>query len=88
MKIRDRYVCSNPVLVTHREPPNPVRDLYDGQTYDLKRRVDIWTRMDMVPAEYGKFSHTFHLMMCFFQFITGITFNWDYVLGHIISLLV
>ena len=61
---------SNPVLVTPSKPPDPVKDLYDGMTCDLKTRVDIWTRMDVVPAEHGKFSHTFHLTMWFFKFIT------------------
>ena len=45
---------------------------YDGQTYDLKTRVDIWTSMDVVLVEYGKFAHKFHLTMWFFQFIASI----------------
>ena len=44
--------------------------------------------MDVVPVEYGKFTHTFHLKMWFFQFITGITFKWYYVMWRIIALLV
>ena len=64
-----------------------MKDLYDGQTYDLKTRVDIWTRMDMVPVEYGKFSKTVHLTMWLFKFITGIAFKWYYVLWCIIDLL-
>ena len=71
---------NNPVLVSPRKPPDPVKDIYDSQMYDLKTRVDIWTRMDVVPVEYGTFDQTFHLTMWFFQFITGITFMWDYVL--------
>ena len=35
-----------------------------------------------------KFAHIFHLTMCFFQFITGITFKWDYVIGRSVALLV
>ena len=66
---------NNPVLVTPRKPPDPVKDLYDGQIYDLKTRVDIWTRMDVVPVEYGTFTEKFHLMNWFFQFITGFTFK-------------
>ena len=66
---------NNPVLVPPRKPPDPVKDIYDGQNYDLKTRVDIWTRMDMVPVEYGTLAQTFHLTMWFFQFITGITFK-------------
>ena len=49
-----------------------MKDLYYGQTYDLKTRVDIWTRMDVVPVEYGTFAQTFQLKMWLFQFITGI----------------
>ena len=79
---------NNSVLVPTRKPPDPVKDLYDGQTYDLKTRVDIWTRMDVVPVENGTFAHTFHLTMWFFQFITGITFKWDYVIGRSVTLLV
>ena len=62
--------------------------LYDGQIYDLKTRVDIWTRMDVVPVEYGTFAQTFHLTMWFFQFITEITFKWDYVIRRSVSLLI
>ena len=28
---------NNLVLVPPRKPPNPVKDIYDGQTYDLKK---------------------------------------------------
>ena len=67
---------NNPVLVPLCKPPDPVKGFYDGQTYDLKTRVDIWMRMDVVPVEYGNFAQTFHFIMWFFQFITRITFNW------------
>ena len=71
--------CQNkPVLVPTHKPPNPVRDIYDGKTYDLKKRVGIWTRMDVVTVEHGTFAQTFQLKMWFFQFITGITFKWDH----------
>ena len=43
--------------------------------------------MDVVPMEYGTFDQTFHVTICFFQFITGFTFKWDYVLWRIIALL-
>ena len=75
-------------MVLPRKPPDPVKDLYEGQTYDLKTRVDIWTRMDEVPVEHGIFSQTFHLTMWFFQFITGINFKWNYVIGRSVTLLV
>ena len=64
-----------------------MKDLYDSQTYGLKTRVDIWTRMDAVPVEYGTFTQTFHLTMWLFQFVTGINFKWDYVLWRIIAML-
>ena len=79
---------NNPVLVPPRKPLDPVKDLYDGHTYDLKTRVDIWTRMDVEPVEYGKFAQTFHLTMWFFQFITGIAFKRDYVIGRSVALLI
>ena len=81
---------NNPVLIPPRKPPYPVKDLYDGQTYDLKTRVDIlvWKRMDVVLLEYGELSQTFHLTRWFFQFITGINFKWDYVIGRSVALLV
>ena len=79
---------NNPVLVPPRKPPDPVKDIYDGQIYDLKTRVDIWTRMDVVPVEYGTFAQTFHLTMGFFQFITGIAFKWDYVIRRSVALMV
>ena len=37
-----------PVLVPPRKPSNPVKFIYDGQNYDQKTRVDVWTRMDVV----------------------------------------
>ena len=72
---------NNPVVLPPHKPPDPVKDLYDGQTYDLKTRVDIWTSMHIVQVEYVTFNQTFHLMMWLFQFITGLTFKWDDVIG-------
>ena len=81
--------CHNkPVLAPSRKPPDPVKDLYDGQTYELETRLDLWTSMDVVPVEYGTFAQKFHLTMLFFQFITGITFKWDYITGRSVALLV
>ena len=65
-----------------------MKDIYDGQIYELKTRVDIWTRTDVVPVEYRTFTQTFHLTMWFFQFITGITSKWDYVIGRSVALLI
>ena len=76
---------NNPVLLPSRKPPYPVKGFYNGRTYDLKTRVEIWTRMDVVPVEYGTFAQKFHLTMWLFQFITGITFKWDYVIGCSVS---
>ena len=78
---------SNPFLVPSSKPPDPVKYLYDGHTYNLKKRVDICMRMDVVPVEYGTFAQTFHLTLWFFQFTTGITFKWDYVLWRIIDMI-
>ena len=79
---------NNPVLVPPLKPPDPVKDLYDGHIYDLKTRVDIWMRMDVVPVQYGTFAQTFHVTMWFFQYITGITFKWDDVIGRSVALLI
>ena len=65
-----------------------MKDIYDGQTYDLKTRVFICTRMDLVPVEYRTFAQNFHLEMWFFQFITGINSRCNFVLWQIGALLV
>ena len=44
--------------------------------------------MDVVPVEYGTFTQTFHLMVWFFQFITGNTFKWDYAIGQSVAMLI
>ena len=85
---RSSQCHNNPVLVPPRKPPDPVKDLYDSHIYDLKTRVGIWTRMDMVPVEYGTFAQIFHLTTWFFKFINGITFKWDYVIRRSVSLLI
>ena len=88
--LRKSYIqChNNLVLVPPRKPPNRVKYIYSGQAYDLKTRVDIWTRMDVVAVDYGKINHTFHLTMWFFQFITVISFEWDHLIWISIALLV
>ena len=75
MMTRYSQCHNNPVLVPPPKPPDPVKDIYDGQTCDLKTRVEIWMRVDVVPVEYGRFAQTFHLTMWLFQFITGINFK-------------
>ena len=79
---------NNPFTVPPCKPPDPVKDIYDGQTYDLKTRVDIWMRMDVIPVDYGTFSQIFHLKMWFFNFITGVAFKWDHVIWCSIAILV
>ena len=79
---------NNPVLVPPHKPPDPLKDIYDGHTYDLKTKVDIRTGMDLAPVEYGTFTQKFHLTMWFFQYITGINFKWDYVIRRSVALLI
>ena len=88
LKTSSNQCHNNPVMVPHRKPHDPIKRLYDCQTYDLKTRVDTWTNMDVVLVEYGTFAWKFHLKMWFFRFITGITFKWDYVIGSSVALLV
>ena len=78
----------NTVFAPTSKPSDTMKDIYDGQTYELKTRVDIWTRLDVVPVEDGTFYQTFHLTMWFFQFINSINSKWDYMICCIISLLV
>ena len=63
---------NNPVLVPPCKPTDPMNDIYDGQTYDLKTSVDIWTNMDVVPVEYGTFAQKLQLAMRFFSFLLGL----------------
>ena len=79
---------NNLVFVPTRKPPNHVKDIYDGQTYELKTGMDIWERMDVVPVEYVTLAQKFHLKMWLFQFITGMTFKWDHVIYRSIAILV
>ena len=39
------------ILVPYHKPLHPMMDLYDGQKIDLKKMVDIWMRMDVIPVE-------------------------------------
>ena len=88
LRTRSSQCQNNPVLVPPRKPPDNVKDIYDNHTYDLETRVDICTRMDVVPVEYGTFTQKFHLTMWFFQFITGINSKWDHVIWRSIDMLV
>ena len=79
---------NNPVLVPPHKTRNPVKDIYDGHTDNLEKRVNIWKSMDVVPVEYGTFTQKFHLTMWLFQFITVISFKGDYMIWRSIVLLV
>ena len=88
MRTSSRQCHNKPVLVPSRKPTDPVKDLYDGHTYDLQARVEICTRIDVVPVAYATFAQIFHLTMWFFQFINGINIKWDYVIRRSVALLV
>ena len=88
MRTRSSQCHNNPVLVTTCKPPDHVKYFHDSQTYDVKKLVDVWIRMDVVQVEDGILSQTFHLTMYFFQFVTGVNFKWYYVMWCIIALLV
>ena len=72
LRTRSGQCHNNPVLVPPSKPPDPMKDLYDGQIYDLKTRVDILTRMDVVPVEYGTLSQKFHLNCGSFSLLLGL----------------
>ena len=40
------------IMVPYHKPLDPMMDIYGGQTIDLKKRVYIWMRMDVVLVEY------------------------------------
>ena len=64
---------NNPILASIYKSPYPVRDLYDGHIFDLKTRVNIGLRMNLVSVEYGKLSHMFHLIIWFFSLLPRFT---------------
>ena len=65
-----------------------MKDVYEGQTYYLKKRVDIWTSIDVVPVEYVPLYHIFHLTLWLFQFITRVNFKWDPLIWRGVAILV
>ena len=75
------------VLVIPPKPPGYAMDNNDGQVYDMKIIFDIGIRMYGVLVQYGILVPKCHLSMCFFQFISGITLKWDYIIWHISDLL-
>ena len=70
-------------ICTHKNTTRDCIQKNEGLVDELQ-----WTRMDVVPVEYGTFAQTFQLAMWFFQFITGITFKWDYVIVRSVAMLV
>ena len=44
-----------PVLFLYHKPSNHIMHIYDGKNYGLKTRLNLWTRMDLVPVEYEIF---------------------------------
>ena len=50
MRTIPRQFHINLVLVTPHKTPNTVMDIYDDQTFDLKTRVYMWFRMDVVQV--------------------------------------
>ena len=56
---------SNPIFVTPHKTPNTIMDLYDGWEFDLKSRINIWTRMDVFPIKYVTLAHIFQSIMRF-----------------------
>ena len=72
---RSSHYHNNLVLFLPSKPPDIVKDLYDGQTYDPKTRVDIWTSMEVVPLEYGNFDQNFHVTMYSLGLLMGLPSN-------------
>ena len=50
MRTSSRQCHSNLILVTYHKPLDTMMDLYYDHTFDLKTRVDVWMRMDVIPA--------------------------------------
>ena len=88
MRTIPRQFHINLVLVTPHKKPNTVMGIYDDQTFDLKTRVYMWFRMDVVQVQYGTMDQMFHLMMLLVQYVTDITLSWNGVMCCIDSLFV
>ena len=50
MRISSQY-HSKLISVPSNKPLDPMMDIYDGQNFYLKTRVDIWMRMDVITVE-------------------------------------
>ena len=79
---------SNPILLASCKPPDHVMDNYDGQNFSLKLRFHVWTGLDVVMVACVIYPRTLHMSIWLFQFITGVTFRWDYVMCWIVDMLV
>ena len=50
MRESSRQFHNKLILVTSHKPLDPMMDIYGSQIFDLKTRVDIWTRMYMIQV--------------------------------------
>ena len=80
--------CSKLILVTSHKPTDHMMDLYDGQTFYLKTRVDIWVSMDMVLVEYGTLYQMYHFIIWFFWSVNKINLRWNGVQWWIVAIFV
>ena len=37
-------------MVLFNKPPDPMMDIFDGQTFDQKIRMDVRSRMNVIPV--------------------------------------
>ena len=65
-----------------------MKDLYDGQTYDLKNKGGYMDEYGCGSSGVWNIQSDISLDDVIFQFITVITFKWDHVIWHSIDLLV
>ena len=88
MSKSSRHCHGNPILVPPYKPPYPVLYIYEGQTFDLKTRVDKWMGADVVSLKYGTLAHMSHLMKYFLRFDTGIAYRCDGAMWCIVDIFV
>ena len=51
MRTRSNKCHSKLMLVPSHKPLDTIMDIYDGQKFDLKTRVYVWMRMDVITLE-------------------------------------
>ena len=96
-----RYICwrwslrtsslqfhNNPVLDPPRKPPDPVKYLYDGQTYYLKSKGGYMDEDRCGSSGVWNILLDISLDYVVFQFVTGINFKWDYLIWQNFALLI